>query len=309
MRWASYTWPTTSTPASACSTGSPAWLGTFGRFGRGLPPDMAFVRSVGALADDPRGGLAVTDTANDRIQTFDAAGNALAAWGIPGRGPGYMTRPRGVAFAPDGGISVADTFDDRVESFGPDGAFAGELGLVAPSTGYTIPGAGDGQFSLPQGVAYDASGQLWVADTGNDRVVAFGPGGVVARTIGGLRRPRAVAAGPNGGIVIADTGHDEVVVVDGATLTQHPGFTRPTAVAFDGTDVFVADDTSVRTLDGDVVAPPGGGAWDRPSGLAARPGLLIVSERRPGVPGGARVLRVRARRGTPWPPRAPATAR
>ena len=278
--------------------GSLAWLGTFGRSGAGC---RRISRSCAPSARSPTIRAAASRSPTPRTTASRPStrpANALAAWGIPGRGPGYMTRPRGVAFAPGGGITVADTFDDRVESLRrPTAPTRANSAWSRRRRATRSPGRRDGQFSLPQGVAYDAAGQLWVADTGNDRVVAFGPGGVVARTISGLRRPRAVAAGPNGGIVIADTGHDEVVVVDGATLTQHPGFTRPTSVAFDGTDVFVADDTSVRTLDGDVVAPPGGGAWDRPSGLAARPGLLIVSERRPGVPGGARVLR---REGATW---------
>ena len=44
-----------------------AVLGAFGSAGRGVPGQFTVVRSVGALADDPRGGVVVADTANNRV--------------------------------------------------------------------------------------------------------------------------------------------------------------------------------------------------------------------------------------------------
>ncbi|WP_028060938.1 SMP-30/gluconolactonase/LRE family protein [Candidatus Solirubrobacter pratensis] len=251
--------------------GSLGVLGAFGRGGRGVPGQFAIVRSVGALADDPRGGVVVADTANNRVQELDPAGNLVAAWGIQGRGPGYVTRPRGVAFAPDGGVTVADTFDHRIERFGPDGAYAGQYGLVSQSTGFATGGAAGGQFLLPQGVAYDQAGNVWVADTGNDRVVEITPDGAVLQTIGGLAGPRAIAAG-GCGVVIADTGHGVVQQLGGATYS---GLSNPSAVACDGSTVYFADDTGVFR---DGAAVPG--AWDHPTGLAAGGGALYVAEAR-----------------------------
>ena len=248
-------------------------LGAFGRGGRGVPGQFAIVRSVGALADDPRGGVAVADTANNRVQTLDAAGNVTAAWGIQGRGAGYVTRPRGVAFAPDGGIVVADTFDHRVERFGPDGAYAGQYGLISASTGFATPGDAAGQLDLPRGVAYDASGNLWVADSGNDRVVELAPDGSVLRTVGGLSSPAAVATGACG-VVIADTGHDQVQQLGGAI---YGGLSHPDAVACDGTTIYAADDAHVTDLTHGMQVP---GAWDHPAGLAAGGGKLYVAEPR-----------------------------
>ena len=134
-----------------------AFRTTFGGFGR-IVGGFSIVRSVGALADDPRGGVGVTDTANNRIQALDAAGNVVAAWGIAGRSAGYVTRPGGVAFTPDGGIAVADTYDHRIERFGPDGAYAGQLGRISPFHGYATAGSAPGQFDAPRGIAYDPSG-------------------------------------------------------------------------------------------------------------------------------------------------------
>ena len=70
------------------------------------------------MADDPVGGVAVADTANNRVQTFAPDGAPTAAWGIAGRGPGYVTRPEGVAIDAAGTVHVADTVDHRVERLG-----------------------------------------------------------------------------------------------------------------------------------------------------------------------------------------------
>ena len=150
------------------------FLGHFGGFGRS-PGLFSIVRAVGGLSDDPQGGVAVADTANNRIHVLGPGGGLAAAWGIAGRSAGYFTRPRGVAFTPGGGVAVADSFNHRVARMDADGTFTGSLGLVSTFTGYPSEGAAAGQFSLPAAVAFDAAGNTVVADTGNDRVVVFAP--------------------------------------------------------------------------------------------------------------------------------------
>jgi DNA-binding beta-propeller fold protein YncE len=276
-----------------------SFLGAFGRtgYGPGLG-NMEIVRSVGALADVPGGGVLASDTANNRIQAFDAAGTVVAAWGIAGRGPGYVTRPRGVTFAPDGGVTVADSFDHRIALVAPDGTFAGLRGQVSAITGFAFAGANPGQYELPSGVAYDAAGNLWIADTGNDRVVELDPSGAVVRTTpaGLLSGPLAVAAGP-AAVYVADTGHGQVVALDaaGTSSAVRTGLAHPAAVAVaPGGTPYVADDAAVRNATtGTAVTGPGGSAvWDHPAGLAFGPdGTLYIAERRPGTAAGARVVR------------------
>ncbi len=72
-----------------------AFLRTWGQFGTEVG-DFGFTRALAAVADDPAGGVAVADTGNDRVQTFDPSGGRTAAWGIAGRGPGYALSERGV---------------------------------------------------------------------------------------------------------------------------------------------------------------------------------------------------------------------
>ena len=282
-----------------------ASVGTFGGFGR-TPGLFSIVRAVGAIADDPRGGVDVADTANNRIQALDATGEVLGAWGIAGRGAGYLTRPAGAAFDAAGGIAVADTFDHRISRWDADGTWTGLFGKVSTFNGFATAGAATGQFSRPEGVAFDAAGTAWVADTGNDRVVAVVPAtGEVASTSGAgvFSGPRGIARGTAGGVVVADTGHGAIAAVapGGAVSVLRSGLSHPAAVAAGGPGptVYAADDTHVLEVAGgaQVAPPPGSASWDHPAGLAvAADGTLYVSERRPATANGARVVR-----GTPGP--------
>jgi DNA-binding beta-propeller fold protein YncE len=276
--------------------GSLAFLGTIGQQGYGPGTgNMAIIRSVGALTDTPGGGVDVADTANDRIQAFDVNDGIRSIWGVSGRGPGYFTRPEGVAFAPDGTIAVADSFDERVGLVAADGTWAGLRGQVSASTGFATEGDNPGQFDLPHDVAFDGAGNLWVADYGNDRVQEIGPAGNVMAMVP-VGRPLGVAAAPGGGVYVAGSRDGVVVRIDAAgnATTVRTGLSHPAAVAVSQDGVaFVADDTSVRSVDdGTPVPAPGGGTtWDHPSGLGFAPdGTMYVAEQRPGTANGARVV-------------------
>jgi DNA-binding beta-propeller fold protein YncE len=278
------------------------FLGTFGHQGYGPGVgNLAVVRSVGALTDVPGGGVDVADTANDRIQSFDSTGAVTSAWGLSGRGPGYQTDPRGVAIAPDGTIAVADAFDERIGLFAADGTWTGLRGQVSPSTGMATAGTNPGQFDLPGGVAYDAAGDLWVADSGNGRVQEIAPDGRVLR-ITPVADAAAVAPAP-AGTYVAGRADGTVVLIapDGAVSTVRSGLVRPAAVALapDSTP-FVAEEARVlnAATGALVVGPDGSTTWAQPAGLAFGPdGTLYIAERRPGTPNGARVVR-----GTPTGP-------
>jgi DNA-binding beta-propeller fold protein YncE len=271
-------------------------LGSMG-YGPGVG-NLEIVRSVGALADAPGGAIYVADTANNRIQAFDPGGAVRSAFGIAGRGPGYSTRPRGVTFAPDGGVTVADSFNYRVAMYGPDGTYLDQRALISPSVGFAVPSDVTGGFQFPGAVAYDPSGNLWIADTGNNRVVIESPTGAVLgqSAAGALSSPRGLAPAPGGGMYVADDGDGLLALMAPNTglVVVRTGLTHPAAVAVspDGTP-FVGDDKTVRNATtGTTVAPPSGSTWDHVAGLAfASDGTLYVSERRPGTTNGARIVR------------------
>jgi sugar lactone lactonase YvrE len=272
--------------------------GTFGGTGYrvGL---FSIVRAVASNPTDPAGGVYVADTANNRIQRLSAEGTVVGAWGVAGRGPGYFSRPRGVAIRSDGAIAVADTFAHRVALGEPDGTFTGVLGRISGLNGFAAPGnSTTNQLLLPGGVAYDTLGGTWVADTFNNRLVRFdGAGNAVAATAdGGVSRPRGVAAAPDGTVLATDSGGGRVVRVypDGGMTTERSGLNRPDAVTVgaDGTAFVASSRLIVNVATGKRVAPPEGTYWDGPQGLALAPdGTLYVAELRAKTPGGSRILR------------------
>ena len=98
----------------------------------------------------------------------------------------------------------------------------------------------------PTGVAVDGSGNLFIADTGNNRVVKVKPDGTQATVGSGLSRPGGVAVDGAGDVFIADQGNgNEVVKVnpDGTqAIVAIAGLNHPEGVAVDGAgDVFIAD--------------------------------------------------------------------
>ena len=274
--------------------------GTFGP----QPGAFEYPRALAALADDPIGGVAVADNANNRVQTFGADGAVQAVWGVAGRGPGYVSRPGGLAVDAAGTIHVADTLADRLQRLAPDGAYAGQTGYISTRSGYAAPRDRPGEFDVPASAVFDPERQaIWVADTGNDRVQRLAPNGSwIASYGGGLSGPRAVAVepGPAGTILVADTGNDRVRRLDpasGAWSTVALGgatVSRPFGVAAtaDGT-IYVADTERDRILTlagGGAATPlpaPPGAALARPTGLFGQGASLWIADT-----GNSRILRL-----------------
>ncbi|MCP4642504.1 MAG: 6-bladed beta-propeller, partial [bacterium] len=124
------------------------------------------------VAVDSSGNVYVAERWNNRIQKFDSSGNFLAKWDTSGDGDGEFNQPRGVAVDSSGYVYVADTGDtvtrrnSRIQKFDGDGNFLAEW------CGY---GAGNGQTLYPEDVAVDSWGNVYVADTRNNRVQKFKP--------------------------------------------------------------------------------------------------------------------------------------
>jgi streptogramin lyase len=204
-----------------------------------------------ALAED--GYLYVADTGNDAIRRISPDG---AVSTIAGADAG-LNGPVGVAV--DGRrIIVADTYNDRIVAIEPDGS----LTTIAGAGG---PGFADGanaSFDTPSGVAVDAGGHIFVADTGNGAVRRISPDGTVA-TIGPgyASRPLAIDVAADGSLFVADAR---------------------------GRVIEITADGNHRTIAGSGRGfADGAGATARfraPSGIAVTaPGHLLVTDRRNGL--------------------------
>ena len=109
------------------------------------------------------------------------------------------------------------------------------------TNGWGSSGTGDGQFNGPDGIAVDPLGNIYVADTGNNRIQKFESGGKFITKWGSdgtgyeqLHTPRDISAGPLGNIYVADTLGNGVVKFnrDGTSIGGWVTF-EPEAIATD----------------------------------------------------------------------------
>ncbi|WP_409345771.1 stalk domain-containing protein [Paenibacillus sp. MBLB4367] len=151
-------------------------------------PDESFFQSPSGIAIDGKGNVYVADTENNAIRKVDAGGNVttVAGDGIIGdkNGKGKDARfhhPGDVAVTADGTVYVADTLNHSIRKITTDGTVstlnALSMRAVEKKPG-TAEAAGDfedgpigkAKFNEPSGLALDEKGNLYVSDTGNQRI-------------------------------------------------------------------------------------------------------------------------------------------
>jgi streptogramin lyase len=183
------------------------------------------------------GAVQITATINSTTQVYGTAylngiglGAAIALDPVSASILGSGTTPQGVATDASG-----NTYID----------FAG-TGTLTSTGGALAATAGTG-LSSPYQIAVDGAGNVFVADSGNNRIAEFPSGTSTATTVAvtGLSKPQGVALDAAGNMYIADTGNHRVLFQangNGELMTLGSGFTTPVAVAVDAdNNVYVAD--------------------------------------------------------------------
>jgi len=266
------------TPAGAVTTlaGTPGVAGSADGTG-----SAAQFRAPQGVAVDSAGNVYVADTGNDTIRVITPAGVVTTLAGTPGvagstDGTGSAARfdgPVGVAVDGAGNVYVADTQNDTIRRITPAGVvstLAGAAGML----GFADGTGSAAQFDLPEGVAVDGAGNVYVADTVNETIRVITPGGAVTTLAGSprmtgsadgtgaaahFRSPAAVAVDDAGNVYVADMGNDTIrEILPGGLVTTLAGsplaagstdgtgntarFSGPMGVAVDGAGiVYVAD--------------------------------------------------------------------
>lgn len=182
----------------------------------------------------------VVDSRNQRIQRFASDGTFIGVWSAetdPRLGLAYSSDTNQGAsdliVSDDGLIYVADTWNHRILVLDAGGQIVRELGLSGQLTdiGNSVdPAPEPGLFFGPRSVAV-ADGEIYVTDTGNERVQVFSSDGTFLRAFGGygtepgkLLEPVGIAIGPDGNVWVADSGNSRLSVFtrDGAPVRQIP---------------------------------------------------------------------------------------
>jgi sugar lactone lactonase YvrE len=107
--------------------------------------------------------------------SYAPAGTVVAGTGAAGSGLNQLNGPGGLALDAGGNLIVADTYNNRVEKFAYDrttGSYAATATTIAGNGTY---GTAANELEWPSSVALDATGDLFVADRNNGRLLAPGP--------------------------------------------------------------------------------------------------------------------------------------
>jgi sugar lactone lactonase YvrE len=203
------------------------------------------------VAVDAHGNVYVADTDNDLVREIVATGGVVSSSSavvtLNQSGGALFDRPEGVAVDSAGNVYVADTFRNEIREIVATGGSVSASSQVVTLAGGVSTGCVDGDglgaaFDGPTGVAVDASGNLYVADSQNNvirKITSVGPGNLNAVTTfaGGQKTCN--------GINPATPGYQ-----DGAGATAAL-FADPTSVTVDSAgNLFVADqgNSAVREI-------------------------------------------------------------
>jgi uncharacterized protein (TIGR03437 family) len=257
-----------------------AGTGVAGYAGDGGPATAAQINLPYGMAADLAGNVYFADLGNNRVRRIapDGSITTTAGTGVKGSlGDGglaanaQLMTPRNVAVDAAGNLYISEFEGHRIRKVTADGK-------IATIAGVGIAGfRGDGslavnaQIAYPCGLTLDRSGNLYFADSQNQRIREILPGGIISTVLGGstaiaLLTPVAVAVDAAGQIYVADASDTvHIYTVAGAwnlfAGTGAPGFagdgglalkallTNPRDVALDlAGDLFIADGIRMREV-------------------------------------------------------------
>ena len=238
---------------------------------------------------DASGNLYIASACN-RIQKVAPGGSISTIAGTLGFGFGgdgfpavnaTLNSPAGLALGLDGSLYIADYFNHRVRRIAPDQKIGTVAGSAYSGDGGQALGAGLG---LPMGTAFDAAGNLYIAESAYHRVRKVTPAGIISTFAGdgvgrfagdsgpaveaSLFNPVDVAVDPSGNVYIADLYNGRIRVVDaggsirtfagngdtgvgGENVNPLDALISPNSLALDGSgNLYVSTFSTIRKIVG-----------------------------------------------------------
>ena len=207
-----------------------AGTGTQGDTGDNSPATAADIGIPDGLAIDGAGDLFFADEAENVVRRIDGATGTITtvagtgAEGFYGDGgaatAAHLDAPAGITVDGNGNLYIADTVNNRIRRV--DTASGLITTVAGGGTGSDGGPASSASLNLPYGVAFDATGNMFIPDSGNNRIRRVDAATAAISTVAGtgaqgfsgdggaptaaaLYSPFAVAIDPAGNLYIADT--------------------------------------------------------------------------------------------------------
>lgn len=141
------------------------------------------------IAPDGAGAFYVADFGNSRIRRISTDGtvSTFAGSGQQGHADGpaaaaQFEGPQALAVDGNGNVYVAELQGNRIRRITPDGTVSTLAG--SGTAGYRDGPGAQAQFRVPEALAVDAAGRVYVADGGNNRIRVIAPDGTVSTLAG-----------------------------------------------------------------------------------------------------------------------------
>jgi len=263
-------------------------------FGDGGPAANASLNCPSGLAVDSTGTVFIADLGNNRIRRVDGgtgiittvAGTGTAGFGgdTGPAGSAVLNQPAGLAFDSLGNLFIGDRGNNRVRKISAIGGVitsssiittvAGSGVACSPTTGVCGDGVPNGatlaQLNAPRGLGFDGAGNLYISDSGSNRIRRLDTAGTLTTVAGTgtagsagdggqataaqLNLPYGVALDTLGNLFIADrnpssSGRIRRVVLSTGVITTLLVATLPEGVAVDGANnLYISNSFSLTVL-------------------------------------------------------------